>query len=117
MHLRGLATALQHVAETDDLVHRIAVEVGGDRGQRDRVSVDVRDQCRADQARLRVLAPPLPGWARLPLEAALAEAGDDHRDRDRGHVDNLGRQLGAHGPSIAARATRAIRGPDIPAAG
>ena len=52
-HVGGLAAALERVAEADDLVHGIALEVGGDSLERDRVSMDVRDQCGADAARLR----------------------------------------------------------------
>jgi hypothetical protein len=51
--VRGLAAALHRVAEADDLVDRVALEVGEHRFERDRVAVDVRDQRGADRLRLR----------------------------------------------------------------
>jgi hypothetical protein len=55
-HERGdlcrLTAALQHVAETDSLIGRIAIEVGEHGLECDRVTVDVRDQRGVDCARL-----------------------------------------------------------------
>jgi len=51
--LPRLAAALHRVAEADELIDRIAFEVGQHRLERDRVAVDVRNQRGADAARLR----------------------------------------------------------------
>lgn len=51
--LPRLAAALHRVAEADELIDRIALEVGQHRLERDRVAVDVRNQRGADAARLR----------------------------------------------------------------
>ncbi len=122
--LCGLAAALQRVAEADDLVDGIALEVRGDGLERDRVPVDVGDQCGADARRLgggtchlcRTSLPRLPRPP-FPHEPALAQAGGDHRDRDRRRVGSLGRELGAHGLSIAACALGDIGSRTIIAAG
>ena len=51
--LRRLGAALDHVAEADDLVDRIALEVREHRLERDGVPVDVGDQRGADVASVR----------------------------------------------------------------
>jgi hypothetical protein len=52
-HLARLAPALHEVTEADDLIDRIALEVGDNGLECDRVTVDVRDQGSADARRLR----------------------------------------------------------------
>jgi len=58
-----LAAALERIAEADDLVDRVMVEVRDDGLERDRVAVDIRDQRRADVRSVRRVRLRSPLWS------------------------------------------------------
>ena len=73
---RRLAAALHHVAETDDLIDRIALEVREHRLERDRVAVDVRDQrgARSREVTRIAIARSLRSWPSFHSPAAACAA-------------------------------------------
>jgi len=58
-----LAAALERIAEADDLVDRVMVEVRDDGLERDRVAVDTRDQRRVDVRSVRRVRLRSPLWS------------------------------------------------------